>query len=299
MDLDSLSTFLQIAENQSFTKTAENLYCTQAAVSMRIKKLEHDLGCRLFIRKAKTVLLTEEGETFLPYANQILSTLDQARCRLLQTRLKKEALIKITSSSTPGTYLLPNILFAFKEKYPYITVVNHVQYSRLAVECVLNHSIPVAIVSQPNTLGTEELACEVLTGDPLVLVAGPAHPWTARKGIYLKEITNEVFLISNPHTSLIPYLENTGHFHLDEERLQVVGHIEAVKHSVSAGSGISFMSKSAVAQELTMGLLKEIPVLDYPNLKRAVYYVKRKDEDLNLSTQIFLDFIKEYVERCK
>src|SRR3712207_5836772 len=106
------------------------MFCTQAAVSMRIQRLEKYLNCNLFDRKAKKAELTKDGHLFLPYAQQISNTFINAKEHLLQSKLMEQSEISITSSSTPGTYILPNIMFLFRQKYPFITVVNNVQYTQ-------------------------------------------------------------------------------------------------------------------------------------------------------------------------
>ena len=65
MDLESLESFLEVEKHKNFTKAAESLFCTQAAVSMRIKRLETALECGLFKRCGRRVELTREGEIFL------------------------------------------------------------------------------------------------------------------------------------------------------------------------------------------------------------------------------------------
>lgn len=104
MDLESLESFLEVEKHKNFTKAAESLFCTQAAVSIRIKRLETALECGLFKRCGRRVELTREGEIFLPYARQMVNTWKSASEHLLQTRLMEESEIRITSSSTPGTH---------------------------------------------------------------------------------------------------------------------------------------------------------------------------------------------------
>ena len=87
MDLESLESFLEVEKHKNFTKAAESMFCTQAAVSMRIKRLETALECGLFKRCGRRVELTREGEIFLPYARQMVNTWKSASEHLLQTRL--------------------------------------------------------------------------------------------------------------------------------------------------------------------------------------------------------------------
>lgn len=295
MDLETLQTFLLIAKNNSFTKTSEEMFCTQAAVSMRIQRLERYLDCNLFSRKSKKAELTKAGHLFLPYAQQISNTFVNAKEHLLQAKLMEESEISIASSNTPGTYILPNIMFLFRQKYPYITIVNHVQYTKNVINGVLNKSYPIGIISQPYFSDTDDILCEPILEDPLVVVVNNEHPWATKKRIFIHEIKNELFLISNPNTSLVSYLEKVGNFKFASNNICVVGSIEAIKQSIYSNLGISVISESAVKQELKLGLLSKVEIVDEIKLMRHIYYIKRKDEKLSLSTELFLKFAKEFI----
>lgn len=295
MDLEILETFLLLSKNNNFTKTAEEMFCTQAAVSMRIQRLETYLDCRLFSRKSKKAELTKAGLLFLPYAQQISNTFVNAKEHLLQSKLMEQSEIFITSSNTPGTYILPNIMFLFRQKYPYITVVNNVQYTKNVVSSVLNKSYSIGIISQPYFSDTEHILCEPILEDPLVIVVNNEHPWATKKRIFLSEIKNEIFLISNPNTSLVSYLEKVGNFKFVPSNLYVVGSIEAIKQSIYDNLGISVVSESAVKQELKLGLLSKVEIVDEIKLLRHVYCIRRKDEKLPFSTELFLKFAKEFI----
>ena len=149
MDLESLESFLEVEKHKNFTKAAESMFCTQAAVSMRIKRLETALECGLFKRCGRRVELTREGEIFLPYARQMVNTWKSASEHLLQTRLMEESEIRITSSSTPGTYIIPSLIYLFRQSYPYITVINHIQYTRSAISDVIGGNFSLGIISSP------------------------------------------------------------------------------------------------------------------------------------------------------
>lgn len=295
MDLEILETFLLLSKNNNFTKTAEEMFCTQAAVSMRIQRLETYLDCRLFSRKSKKAELTKAGLLFLPYAQQISNTFVNAKEHLLQSKLMEQSEIFITSSNTPGTYILPNIMFLFRQKYPYITVVNNVQYTKNVVSSVLNKSYSIGIISQSYFSDTEHILCEPILEDPLVIVVNNEHPWATKKRIFLSEIKNEIFLISNPNTSLVSYLEKVGNFKFVPSNLYVVGSIEAIKQSIYDNLGISVVSESAVKQELKLGLLSKVEIVDEIKLLRHVYCIRRKDEKLPFSTELFLKFAKEFI----
>ena len=61
----------------------------------------------------------------------------------------EESEIRITSSSTPGTYIIPSLIYLFRQSYPYITVINHIQYTRSAISDVIGEISPWALSPSP------------------------------------------------------------------------------------------------------------------------------------------------------
>src|SRR4051812_12363499 len=78
LDIDTIKAFLLVAELQGFTRAAEALGTTQAAVSMKLQRLEGVLNKRLVERSPRAVMLTAEGAAFLPHARALIEAHDRA-----------------------------------------------------------------------------------------------------------------------------------------------------------------------------------------------------------------------------
>jgi len=78
LDLDSVRAFVRIAELDSFTRAAEVMQTTQAAVSLKLQRLEERLGCRLIERTPRSVQLSARGAAFLEHARELLEAHDRA-----------------------------------------------------------------------------------------------------------------------------------------------------------------------------------------------------------------------------
>ncbi len=78
LDLDPVQAFIRIAELGSFTRAAEVMRTTQAAVSLKLKRLEERFGCRLIERTPRHVQLSAQGAAFLEHARELLAVHDRA-----------------------------------------------------------------------------------------------------------------------------------------------------------------------------------------------------------------------------
>src|SRR4051812_49124246 len=78
LDLDAVQAFIRIAELGSFTRAAEAMRTTQAGISLKLKRLEQRLGCRLIERTPRYVELSAQGAAFLERARELLEVHDRA-----------------------------------------------------------------------------------------------------------------------------------------------------------------------------------------------------------------------------
>jgi LysR family glycine cleavage system transcriptional activator len=118
--LNSLRVFEAAARHLSFTRAAEELFVTQAAVSHQIKALEEFLGLKLFRRRNRSLLLTEEGQSYFLDIKEIFSSLSEATDKVLE-RSAKGALTISLPPSFAIQWLVPR-LSDFNNKEPDIDV---------------------------------------------------------------------------------------------------------------------------------------------------------------------------------
>src|ERR1700732_1867313 len=118
MELQQLRYFCAIADTGSFTRAAQHTHVSQPSLSQQIRKLEDELGARLFDRLGRAVRLTELGRTFLPRARSVLRELEAARSDVVERKASIGGPLAIGVIPTVAPYLLPPILAAFTRKYP-------------------------------------------------------------------------------------------------------------------------------------------------------------------------------------
>lgn len=121
MDTLQLRLFVSIANTLNFSRTAEQFFITQPAVTHHIKMLENTLGIKLFSRTSRRIKLSEEGLEFLPYANQALEIIADAENRIQNMSQGRTGHIRIAALSSTSHLISANLEMLFKA-YPTIQV---------------------------------------------------------------------------------------------------------------------------------------------------------------------------------
>ncbi len=116
MDTDLLRSFVAVVDTGSFTRAAKQIFRTQSAISMQIKRLEEQCGRVLFIRNGRSLELTEEGRSLLGYARQILTLHDEALSGLRQRRSYKP--LRLGCPEDYSQRLLPDLIIMLRQRFP-------------------------------------------------------------------------------------------------------------------------------------------------------------------------------------
>jgi DNA-binding transcriptional LysR family regulator len=161
LDIHLLRAFVEVAQTKSFTLAASNLYRTQSAVSMQIRRLEQSVGKPLFERNSRQVRLTEKGELFLSFARRILQLNDDAISEIGQPELQGRVRLGIPDDY--ASYFLPKVMKHFGKLYPGIKLEVLCELSVNLLPKIRNREIDLALVTrQPNSSEGEFIRREKL-----------------------------------------------------------------------------------------------------------------------------------------
>ncbi|MEH2244343.1 LysR family transcriptional regulator [Nostoc sp.] len=258
--LDQLRILKAIAQEGSFKRAADSLYVSQPAVSLQVQNLERQLDVPLFDRGGRRAQLTEAGHLLLNYGEKILS-LCQETCRAIEDlqNLQGGTLI-VGASQTTGTYLLPRMIGMFRQKYPDVAVQLHVHSTRRTAWSVANGQVDLAIIGGeiPGEL-SESLEILPYAEDELALILPVFHPFTKHEKIQKEDLYKLQFIALDSQSTIRKVIDQVlARCEIDTRRLRVemeLNSIEAIKNAVQSGLGAAFVSTSAIAKELQMGVL--------------------------------------------
>ena len=117
-----LKAFLLVSELGNFTRAAERMHITQAGLSVMMRELETQFGCRLFDRTTRMVSMTAAGEKLLPAAQAAVDRLAQVAAEIGDIGRKARQTLRVAATPLVSSSLLPAVFGAFRQKYPDLTL---------------------------------------------------------------------------------------------------------------------------------------------------------------------------------
>ena len=260
MDLHYLKVFNILASELSFSKAANLLYISQPAVSIQIKKLEEELGFKLFHRSGRNLYLTDNGKLLYGYTKKIFALLAEVESIFSTQAGNMRGLLEIGASNTPGTYILPAILGEFKELYPDVVTSLHIgntyEIERMAIENRIDFAVNGGDISYSG-----EVQVEKLSEDEVILIASPSNSLAKLQYVERADLANAKCIAHEKNSQLYKLFESIwDELDLPINIVMAMGHIDAIKQAVAANLGISAVPASAAKTELKLGLLKQLKI---------------------------------------
>jgi DNA-binding transcriptional LysR family regulator len=234
IDFLGLEAFLSIAERGSFQRAAAHLNLSQTAISHRMRKLEEDLGLKLFARTTREVTLTRAGIDFLPKAREAIAELEQSFDDLKQQGAKRRERLDIACLPVFAASSLPPVISKFHEAQPGVQVRIHETPSAAIAELVESGDVEFGLSVLPTNRW--DLDVEAISSSPLVLVC-PAKLLLAKKrSLGWGELRNLPLIRVGPKTAIRPMIDDAlGAARLELNWQYEVQHVETAVNLVEAG----------------------------------------------------------------
>lgn len=149
MTLKDIEYFYTVAKEKNITKAAAALFIAQPALSQCIKKLENEMGIMLFIRNKAGTTLTKEGECFYAFAQKVLNEKKQLDAQLQDMKNGEGGTVKLGFSGSQASFILPQILPAFRTDHPNIEIQLVESLSVETEKKLIAREIDIAIIPKP------------------------------------------------------------------------------------------------------------------------------------------------------
>lgn len=287
--------FLEIARWRNLSRAAAALHLTQPALTARIQQLEADLGTPLFVRSRRGMRLTSAGRAFLPYAERAVAALQAGRSIVGEHARGEAGQLVIGTAPAVGAYLLPGLLARYAARYPTIRLTVRTGHSEEIADLVARGELDVGFIRE---LAVPGLVARTLYEDELVLVVPPDHPFGARAPIPVTRLAEATLILFDRTSS---YYDLTNAIFRAAGVLPVgtieLDNIEAAKHMVRHGLGVALLPHSAIAAEVAVGALRQVPMAGMPPTRRRIVAVLRAGPGpMSPPVQRFLPFLQRIEE---
>jgi len=291
MTFRQVEIFLAVARARNFTRAAETLHVSQSTLSQHVLELERELGVRLFDRLGRAVALTEAGRLLEDHAARITTTVASARRALDELKGLERGSLVIGASTTPGIYVLPGLVAAFRRRYPGIAVSLRIGNSRVIEERIRADEVDLGVVGG-HILGPSERCVAAGLLDELLLIVPPRHPWTKRRELAPRELDQTPLLMREQGSATRVVAERT----LRQAGVKFttgmeLDHIEAIKQAVMAGLGVAFVSMHAVRGELATRRLCGLRLKGL-RIRRHFHVIRNEARTLTASGRAFMALLE-------
>ncbi len=287
MPQDKYQTVMTVIETGSLKRAAEELGCTQSAVSHCLDSLEQELGFAVLRRRRAGVQLTDEGERLLPALRNYLSAAEQLRQTASSIRGLESGTVRIGAFTSVAVHWLPPVLKEFQRDYPRVDfrLLNGDYHD--VEQWLSDGSVDVGFVNMPCALGCE---CIPLMEDRLLAILPLKSRFENYPKFPLVECENEPF---------ISLLESSDH---DARRALEAAGVKpnvrfytkddyAIIAMVEQGLGISIMPELLLKGSHYH--LQTLPLI--PEAKRTIGLAIAAGAKAGPATRRFSDYIVRYV----
>ena len=244
MELRHLKYFVAVAEELHFGRAAAKVQITQPVISDQIRRLEQELGVKLFFRTKRTVQLTEPGKIFFEEVKEILQRVEKA-VSAVQKADRGELGSLIIGYTGPALYtLLPKIIRTFREYYPQVELILKEICTHEQVEALQSGDIEVGFLHPPIEADFEFIS--IMT-EKMVLALPEDHPLATLTQVPISKLSDQPFILFprkvGPHlyNRILSICQQAG---FSPKVVQEVTPQPTIIGLVAAGIGVSFVSDS-------------------------------------------------------
>ena len=151
-NLSSYRIFYTVANTGNISKAAKELYISQPAISKSIQKLEESVGCKLFSRSSRGVVLTEEGKLLYEHVSSAFETLNLGEEKLRRSIELGVGHLKIGVSATLCKYMLLPYLKEFIRRNPHISISITCQSTNETLRLIEDNKIDIGLIGKPDSI---------------------------------------------------------------------------------------------------------------------------------------------------
>jgi LysR family transcriptional regulator, low CO2-responsive transcriptional regulator len=267
MELQQLRVFQAAVKHGGFTRAGAALHLSQSTVSQHISQLEHELGCSLFLRVGKRVVVSDAGKVLLQYTEKIFRDLKNAEMAVRELSALKRGTVRLGVGPTTLTYRLPQVLADYKRRFPEIELIVLAGNTEYLLGAMQSENLDLAVVMQ-SAPAPKGLIITPLGSEELVVVLNQDHPLARKTALEPSDLAQLRFILYEKNTAMQMLIDRYFELLNITPRITMeVENNEAIKSLVRAGLGASILPLCAVANRVSSAQLRVLRVSGVPLLR--------------------------------
>mgnify|MGYP001564803297 CR=1 FL=1 len=259
MDTRLLKMFCAVAQSVSLVAAAAKLHLTPSAISHSLKSLETELGCRLFERAGRKMLLNQAGEQLLAQVQAPLAALEAAGEALKRLGKWGQTRLRIGTAASACQHFLPGVIRELKKLQPRLELLVKSGDIPEMMDFVRANTVDLALGVKPDSHAGLEV--RPAFRDELMFVFAPSHPWADGHPLSRDDLRTQPLILyhrSSPTTRLVD--DFFRRLDIAPSTIMEVGSIAGIKELVRLNLGVSVLAPWSVDKELARGTLKMRPL---------------------------------------
>jgi LysR family hydrogen peroxide-inducible transcriptional activator len=248
MNIRDLRYIVEVARSKNFARAAENCFVSQPALSMQIKKLEDELGVKIFERNLKKFLVTEIGKEIIKKAEVILHEEQSIKnlAKTAQDPLGGE--LRIGAFPTLASYFFPDAVKNISKKFPKIKLFLVEEKTEILIEKLKKGEIDIAFLAIP--IADSDLEYIKIFSEKFLLASSKNHELAKKKKISSGDLKGKnLMLLEDGHCLRGQALEACSMFGAFEEQNFRASSLETLREMIKAGNGITFIPEIAAKKD--------------------------------------------------
>ncbi len=291
-NLSSYRIFYTVANTGNISKAAKELYISQPAISKSIQKLEDSVGCKLFSRSSRGVVLTDEGQLLYEHVSEAFETLTIGEEKLKRSIELGIGHLKIGVSSTLCKYLLLPYLKEFIHQNPHISISISCQSTNETLQLLEDNKIDIGLIGKPDNL--RNIHFDYLEEIEDIFVAAKDYLRNLKaRGVPKDSILqNSTLMLLDKNNMTRQYIDD----YLQDNQIVIkdsidISDMDLLIEFARIGVGVACVIRNFVKADLENGTLIEIP-LGFPIHKREVGFAYKTSIKPSKSLAEFIRFYK-------
>ncbi len=273
MTLTELRYIVAVAAERHFGRAAERCFVSQPSLSAAVRKLEDELGVRIFERGKAEVLVTAAGEQIVAQSRRVLEEAERVRAVARQGANPMIGPLRLGVIHTIAPYLLPALVADLRKKAPKMPLDIEENMTATLDQMLRGGQLDAAVLALPYEAPGVELI--PLYEEEFRVIVPTGHPWARRKAIGVDELPGEnLLLLSIGHCFRDQVLNACHEFSRPPAAGKQGNSLETIRNMVASGIGISVMPASALTSHYVNPLIRAIDFKPPRPARRVVIAVR-------------------------